>query len=316
MAKGREGVRSVVFAYHNMGLAGLQALQRAGYDIACIFSHEDDPIENCWFASVETWASEQDIPVYCPADVNQPEWIKKIAALSPDMIFSFYYRRMLEEKILDLPPLGAYNLHGSYLPAYRGRCPVNWVLVNGETKTGVTLHHMVKKADAGDIVGQRLVSIESTDTAVTLYRKLCNAAGDLLDEYLPLMKAGKAPRSPQDITRGSYYGGRRPEDGRIDWRWSAERIYNLIRAVTEPYPGAYCSLQDGSKLFIWWARQDEKGRAGRGDPPGEVHIEEKRVLVQTGRGRIHLLEVETGDRRMTGDGLIRYFQDREGMILS
>ena len=119
---------------------------------------------------------------------------------------------------------------------------MNWVLVNGEKKTGVTLHHMVKKADAGDIVGQRLVSIEPTDTAVILYRKLCDAAGELLDEVLPLMKAGKAPRIPQDITKGSYYGGRKPEDGRIDWRWSSERIYNLIRAVTAPYPGAFCML--------------------------------------------------------------------------
>lgn len=299
-----------------MGLVGLQALKQAGYDIACIFSHEDDPIENCWFGSVKAWATEQAIPLYCPADVNQPEWIEKISALSPDMIFSFYYRRMLAEKILDLPPLGAYNLHGSYLPAYRGRCPVNWVLVNGEKKTGVTLHHMVKKADAGDIVGQQVVPIETTDTAFTLYRKLCHAAGDLLDEFLPLMKAGKAPRIPQDITQGSYYGGRKPEDGRIDWRWSAERIYNLIRAVTEPYPGAYCSLPGGLKLLIWWARPEEKGRGTIGDPPGKVYVERKRVFVKAGRESVRLLDVETGDRRMTGEELVRYFKNREGMILS
>ena len=135
------------------------------------------------------------------------------------MIFSFYYRHMIPEEILRIPPQGAYNLHGSLLPAYRGRCPVNWVLVNGETQTGVTLHHMVKKADAGDIVGQRVVPIAPEDTAFTLYGKLCDAAGILLDELLPLMKIGQAPRIPQDISRGSYFGGRRPEDGRIDWSW-------------------------------------------------------------------------------------------------
>ena len=299
-----------------MGLAGLQALQRADYNIACIFSHQDDPNENGWFGSVKAWAEERAIPLYCPTDVNQPEWICRIADLRPDMIFSFYYRRMLTEKILVLPPLGAYNLHGSYLPSYRGRCPVNWVLVNGETKTGVTLHHMVKKADAGDIVGQRLVSIEPTDTAIILYRKLCDEAGKLLDEILPLMKTGKAPRIPQDITKGSYYGGRNPGDGRIDWRWSSERIYNLIRAVTAPYPGAFCMLQDGSRLLIWWATQDEKGAEVVGNSPGKVYVEENRVLVQTGQGRIHLIDVETGDKRITGDGLIQYFKNREGMILS
>ncbi len=223
---------------------------------------------------------------------------------------------MLTEKILDLPALGAFNLHGSYLPAYRGRCPVNWVLVNGETRTGVTLHHMVKKADAGDIVGQRLVPIKPTDTAVILYRKLCDAAGKLLDEVLPLMKAGKAPRIPQDITKGSYYGGRKPEDGRIGWGWSSERIYNLIRAVTEPYPGAFCMLPDGSRLLIWWAMQDERGAEDSGNSPGKVRVEEERVLVQTGKGKIRLLDVEIGDERMTGEGLIRYFKDREGMVLS
>ncbi|MBA4421570.1 MAG: formyltransferase [Syntrophus sp. (in: bacteria)] len=309
-------MKSVVFAYHNMGLAGLKALQRADYNIACIFSHQDDPNENCWFGSVEAWAAERAIPVYCPTDVNQSEWIHRITDIRPDMIFSFYYRRMLTAKILDLPPLGAYNLHGSYLPSYRGRCPVNWVLVNGETKTGVTLHHMVKKADAGDIVGQRLVSIEPTDTAVILYRKLCDEAGKLLDEVLPLMKAGEAPRIPQDITKGSYYGGRNPEDGRIDWRWSSERIYNLIRAVTAPYPGAFCILQDGSRLLIWWATQDEKRAEVIGNWPGQVHVEENRVFVQTGQGRIRLFDVEDGDKRMTGDGLIQYFKNREGIILS
>ena len=299
-----------------MGLAGLSALERGGYEIACIFSHEDDPNENCWFASVKAWAAKRAIPVYCPANVNQPEWIGRIAALSPEMIFSFYYRHMLREEILDLPPRGAYNLHGSYLPAYRGRCPVNWVIVNGEAKTGVTLHHMVKKADAGDIIGQRLVSIEPTDTAVILYRKLCDAAGKLLDELLPLIKAGKAPRISQDITKGSYYGGRTPEDGRIDWRWSTERIYNLIRAVTAPYPGAFCMLPDGSKLLIWWATQDEKEVEDVGNSPGKVHVEEKRVLIETGQGKIRLLDVEICDKRMTGDRLIQYFKDREGMILS
>ena len=299
-----------------MGLEGLLALQRAGFDIGCIFSHQDDPNEKCWFGSVKTWADERAIPLYCPTDVNQPEWICRIADLRPDMIFSFYYRRMLDETILNLPPLGAYNLHGSYLPAYRGRCPVNWVLVNGETKTGVTLHRMVKKADAGDIVGQRVVSIEPTDTAVILYRKLCHAAGILLDELLPLMKAGKAPRIPQDITKGSYYGGRKPEDGRIDWRWSSERIYNLIRAVTDPYPGAFCRLPDGSRLLVWWAAQDEKGIKDVGNVPGKVQVEEKRVLIQTGQGIIHLLDAETADKRMTGEGLIQFFKDREGMILS
>ena len=139
------------------------------------------------------------------------------------------------------------------MPAYRGRCPVNWVIINGEKKTGVTLHYMVEKPDAGDIVGQKEVSIALSDTARTLYDKLCRAATSLLDELLPQMKKGRIPRHKQDLAAGSYYGGRKPEDGRIDWNKSAEEIYNLIRGVTEPYPGAFALLDNDEKIIIWWA---------------------------------------------------------------
>lgn len=169
-------MKTVAFAYHAMGLAGLNALSRAGYEIVTIFSHEDNPEENRWFGSVKTWGKERGIDVHCPSDLGQ-EWTAMIAGYRPEMIFSFYYRRLLPERILCIPSRGAYNLHGSLLPAYRGRCPVNWVLIHGETDTGVTLHHMVVKADAGDIVGQRRVAILPDDTALTLYEKLCVAAG-------------------------------------------------------------------------------------------------------------------------------------------
>jgi UDP-4-amino-4-deoxy-L-arabinose formyltransferase/UDP-glucuronic acid dehydrogenase (UDP-4-keto-hexauronic acid decarboxylating) len=299
-----------------MGLAGLAALRRAGYEIAAVFSHEDDPGERCWFGSVKDWAAARGIPVHCPVDVNEPYWIERIAASGPEMIFSFYYRRMLAEEILRLPPLGAYNLHGSLLPAYRGRCPVNWVLLQGETRTGVTLHHMVRRADAGDIVGQREVTIDPEDTALTLYGKLCAAAGILLDELLPLLKAGKAPRIPQDIGRGSYFGGRKPEDGRIDWRWPAERIYNLVRAVTDPYPGAFGTLPDGSRLLVWRARPLPNA-AGQDAPlPGRIEIAGGDVLVGTGQGKLQLIDVETAAERITGEKVTRYFADKEGLVLT
>ncbi|MBN2438616.1 MAG: formyltransferase [Deltaproteobacteria bacterium] len=309
-------MKVAAFAYHNMGIAGLDALERAGYRIACIFSHEDDPSENCWFGSVKEWGRRRHIPVECPADIGSKKWGERIEALRPEMVFSFYYRHMIREEILRIAPLGAYNLHGSLLPAYRGRCPVNWVLVHGETQTGVTLHHMVRKADAGDIVGQRVVSIVPDDTALTLYGKLCGAAGILLDELLPLLKIGQAPRIPQDFSRGSYFGGRKPEDGRIDWSWTAERIYNLIRAVTDPYPGAFCDLPNGSRLMIWWGTPEEGRGRGKTRPPGCVEIDGDRVLVWTGRGQIRLQNVQAGGERMTGNRILRYFQDQKGLRLS
>lgn len=306
-------MRTIVFAYHDMGIVGLESLKKEGFDIRAIFSHRDDPQEKIWFGSVTEWARAHHIEVFCPENVNDPSWVEKIAAMKPQVLFSFYYRSLLRKEILSLPPSGAYNLHGSLLPAYRGRSPVNWVLVNGETRTGVTLHHMVEKADAGDIVSQMEVPIEFEDTALTLYRKLCKTAQTLLERTLPLLKRGTAPRVPQDEKRASYFGRRTPQDGKIDWHWPAVRVYNLIRAVTAPYPGAFTSLPDGERLWIWWAKPEEGSFSAT--PEGTVVVEEERVYVTTGSGRLRLLHVETAGQKMDPDNLFQYFEPRKGMVL-
>ena len=152
-------MKTVVFAYHDIGCTGLRALVDAGYDIQAVFTHADEPGENRFFASVARLAAELGLPVFAPEDVNHPLWLERLRQWQPDVLFSFYYRRLLDESLLAVAPKGGYNLHGSLLPRYRGRAPVNWALVNGETETGVTLHSMVKRADAGDIAGQIPVPI-------------------------------------------------------------------------------------------------------------------------------------------------------------
>ena len=305
-------MKTVVFAYHNMGLAGLDALARHGYDIEAVFTHEDDPDENCWFGSVKNWAQQKNIKVYTTEEVNSPQWIAKIAAVNPDIMFSFYYRKMISREILDLPKIGAFNLHGSFLPAYRGRCPVNWVIINGETQTGVTLHYMIDKPDAGDIVGQRSVPIDFSDTAKTLYDKLCGAAKELLDELLPLIKSNQIPRRKQNLAEGSYYGGRRPEDGRIYWNKSADEIYNLIRAVTEPYPGAFALLNNDEKIIIWWAQPVVSDKAVI---PGKLVITNKEVLVQTGKNAIKFLDIEVKEKRLRGEQISSYLKNGKVKVL-
>jgi UDP-4-amino-4-deoxy-L-arabinose formyltransferase/UDP-glucuronic acid dehydrogenase (UDP-4-keto-hexauronic acid decarboxylating) len=299
-------MKTVVFAYHNMGLTGLDALVRHGYDIAAVFTHEDDPDENCWFGSVKNWARQKNIAVYTTEKVNSLQWIEKIAAINPDTIFSFYYRKMICRKIIDLPRVGAFNLHGSLLPAYRGRCPVNWVIINAEAQTGVTLHYMIDKPDAGDIVGQKAVVIDFSDTAKTLYDKLCRAAKELLDELLPLIKSNQIPRRKQNLAEGSYYGGRRPEDGRIDWNKSAQDIYNLIRAVTKPYPGAFALLDNDEKVIVWWAEPIVSKEVVI---PGKLIITNKEVLVQTGKNAIKLLDIEVKEKRLRGEKISNYLKN-------
>jgi methionyl-tRNA formyltransferase len=305
-------MRAVVFAYHNMGIAGLEALKRNGIGISAVFTHRDDPGENVWFGSVADWAEKKGIPVFCPETVNSAEWVDQIRRMAPDVLFSFYYRKLLKGDILQIPAAGAYNLHGSLLPAYRGRCPVNWVLVRGEKRTGVTLHHMIEQADAGDIVGQREILIGFEDTAATLYAKLCSGAGELLDELLPLIQKGTAPRISQDPERASYFGGREPTDGKIDWFWPVERIYNLVRAVTEPYPGAFTGLGD-KKVLIWRALPERI--AGPGSVPGTVVLTGEDVHVRAVDGRLRLLEIEVDGLRLSGSSIFEYFREKKGIIL-
>ncbi|MEH6368715.1 bifunctional UDP-4-amino-4-deoxy-L-arabinose formyltransferase/UDP-glucuronic acid oxidase ArnA [Pectobacterium carotovorum] len=246
-------MKAIVFAYHDIGCVGLEALKLAGYEIQAVFTHSDALGENHFYGSVAKAAAEMDVPVFAPEDINHPLWVNRIRELAPDVIFSFYYRTLLSDDILQLPSFGAFNLHGSLLPHYRGRAPVNWVLVNGETQTGVTLHKMVSRADAGDIVAQSVVAIDEEDTALTLHGKCRTAAAALLAQQLPLIRSREITLTRQDESRASYFGRRTAADGLIDWHKSAREINNLIRAVTEPYPGAFTFLGE-RKVTIWRAR--------------------------------------------------------------
>lgn len=246
-------MKAIVFAYHDIGCVGLRALVDAGFDVQAVFTHTDAPGENTFFSSVARLSAALDLPVFAPEDVNHPLWVEHIQRIKPDIIFSFYYRHMLSRQILSLAPMGGYNLHGSLLPKYRGRAPVNWALVNGEIQTGVTLHRMVARADAGDIAGQLAVDILPEDTALTLHAKLSQAADRLLSNILPKLKDNTLSLTPQNENAASCYGRRTAADGEIFWHKAAHEVANLVRAVTEPYPGAFSFLGQ-RKLIVWNAQ--------------------------------------------------------------
>jgi methionyl-tRNA formyltransferase len=234
--------RAVVFAYHNVGVRCLKALIAHGVEIALVITHADAPGESIWFDSVARTAADFGVPVIAPVDPNTPDVVEQIAACKPDFLFSFYYRLMLKAPLLALAPRGALNMHGSLLPKYRGRAPVNWAIIHGETETGATLHYMTEKPDAGDIVAQSAVAILPDETAKQVFDKVTLAAQRTLESVLPALIACTAPRVPQDLRRGAYFGGRKPEDGVVDWSRDAVSIHNLVRAVAPPYPGARTTL--------------------------------------------------------------------------
>lgn len=234
--------RAVVFAYHNVGVRCLSVLLAHGVEVPLVVTHRDNPKETIWFDSVAELAALHDIPVITPDNPNTPDIVERIRALQPDFFFSFYYREMLKRDLLDIPKHGALNMHGSLLPKYRGRVPVNWAIIKGETETGSTLHYMTEKPDNGDIVAQQAVPILPDDTALQVFQKVTVAAEMALHACLPDLLAGKAQAVPQDLSQGAYFGGRKPEDGVIDWSKPAQEIHNLVRAVAPPYPGASTRL--------------------------------------------------------------------------
>ncbi|MDZ4254605.1 MAG: formyltransferase [Sulfuritalea sp.] len=237
--------KAIVFAYHNVGVRCLSVLLAHGVEVLRVVTHTDNPAETIWFDSVAELAARHGIPVIAPEDPNDPVLVAELASLQPDFLFSFYYRLMLKAPLLALPRRGAYNMHGSLLPRYRGRVPVNWAIIHGERQTGATLHQMVEKPDAGGIVAQQAVPILPDDTAFEVFNKVTLAAEMALNGVLPDLLAGRAVAKAQDLAAGSYFGGRRAEDGRIDWTQPAVAVHNLIRAVAPPYPGAFSDTAQG-----------------------------------------------------------------------
>jgi methionyl-tRNA formyltransferase len=249
--------RAVVFAYHDVGVRCLQVLLSAKMEVPLVVTVKDDPKEHRWFASVADTACEYGLPVAMPDDASAPELAEQVAQIEPDFIFSFYYRSMLGAPILRSARRGALNIHGSLLPKYRGRAPVNWAILNGERQTGATLHYMVERADAGDIVDQLAIPILDDDDALAVFAKVTAAAEIILARSLPGLIAGDAARRPQVIEPGQYFGRRTPEDGRIDWTQPALRIHNLVRAVAPPFPGARTEV-DGRQWWIHRTRVDRR----------------------------------------------------------
>jgi methionyl-tRNA formyltransferase len=249
--------RAVVFAYSEVGVRCASELLAQGIEIAILFTHADDPGEQQWFGSVRQLGEDHGLRVETPDDPNTPYWVAEGRRAAPDFLFSFYYRYLLSSAWLEVPRRGALNMHGSLLPKYRGRAPVHWAIIQGESATGASLHYMLAKPDAGALVDQQAVPILENETALDVSLKVADAAQTVLHRSLPRLVAGTAPATPLDLSQGSYFGRRRPEDGRIDWRQGARTVHNLVRAVAPPFPGAFTEV-NGCRLALLATRVDDQ----------------------------------------------------------
>src|SRR5438046_5133780 len=207
---------------------------------------------------------------------------------------------MRKPPLLAAPARSALKLHGSLLPKHRGRVPVNWAIIRGETETGATLHYMTEKPDDGDIVAQTAVPILPDDTAKEVFDKVTVAAELTLDGALPALVAGSAPHRPQDLSRGGYFGGRRPEDGIVDWSQSAVDIHNLVRAVAPPYPGARTRLCGRPARILRTRVLDPRA------PPAKkpsLTAEGSRIVAHCARGTLLILALEIEGEMVGADSL-------------
>ena len=281
--------RAVVFAYHDVGVRCLRVLLAHGVEVALVLTHEDNPQEQIWFDSVARHAHWHGLRVITPSDPNTPEIIAQVRAARADFLFSFYYRNMLGAEMLCCATRGAFNMHGSLLPQYRGRVPVNWAVLRGERITGATLHAMTVKPDAGALVDAEAVPILPDDTAVEVFRKVTVAAEITLDRALPGLLAGTAVLKPQDLSQGGYFGRRTARDGAIDWHLGMSAVHNLVRAVAPPFPGAFARA-GGETLRV--LRTLPVAGAGSAEP--QLCWRDGAVLALCPDGVLKLLEFELG----------------------
>jgi methionyl-tRNA formyltransferase len=286
-------MRAVVFAYSNVGDRCLRVLCARGVDVALVVTHRDHPGEIVWFERVADTAAELGLPLTYD---NDPDWQAAVERTRADVMFSFYFRSMLPMSVLGRAPRGAVNMHGSLLPRYRGRAPTNWAVLHGESETGATLHEMVAKADAGRIVDQQSVPILPDDTARQVFDKVTVAAEMVLWRSLPSIVAGEIRWQANDLARGSYFGGRRPEDGRIDWTRPAAEVYNLVRAVAPPYPGAFTEV-GGVRLVIAKARRAQSRDEGQATLATGLHILGSDIVGICGDGGRIIIHELLGDGR-------------------
>ncbi len=277
---------AVVCAYSSVGTAALEGLLEAGVEVRALYTYPQGEDER-WFTPPAAVARAHGIPIHETPAFNEDSVFAAIQTDKPDFLFSFYFREMIQARFLGIPRLGAFNLHGSLLPKYRGRAPINWVLVKGETETGLTLHAMTPKPDDGFIVAQARLPIAWDETALSLTDKAASAGRDLVREAIPGLVDGSSQRIDQKtLGPSTYFGGRKPADSRLDFGMTVQEAFNQIRAVADPWPNAFLETASGTVKVAWALPSAEPC------PPGRFRVTREGLLLGflNGALRIHVLK--------------------------
>jgi methionyl-tRNA formyltransferase len=276
--------RVVFLGNHTVGVRTLEALEEHA-ELAAVVAHPADAEDGVAYESVAAWAVRRGVPCVRAAG-RDARLVEFVELHQPALLWIADYRYLLPAQVLALAPRGAVNLHPSLLPAYRGRAPLNWAILNGETELGLTAHFVDAGTDTGDVIEQRRFALREdqdvADALAALYPLYVELTRDVLRQF----ESGRVRRRPQDASRASEFPRRRPADGAIDWTRDARSVHNLVRAVTRPYPGAFCE-HAGRRLYVWKSRVLEEPA---GAAPGTLLTARPNELVfACGRGRLRVL---------------------------
>jgi methionyl-tRNA formyltransferase len=293
----------------------LEAVVRAGHRVAAVVSQPDRPRGRGMTlhpSAVKAAALELGLPVLQPEKASQPEFIDQLRALAPQAIVVVAYGQILRPAVLELPPLGCLNVHGSLLPELRGAAPIQWSILRGYSVTGVTTMFMDAGMDTGDMILKAETPVAAEDTAGALAERLAPLGAELLVRTLELLEAGAAPREPQDSSRATYAPMLRKEDGAVRWEWPAVEIRNRIHGCN-PSPGAFA--RRGEQTVKLWRAEVDPVETG-GAAPGTV-LDTERLVLTTGDGALRLVEVQPESRgRLDGPAFSRGYRVAKGEVWS
>ncbi|MDR3476483.1 MAG: formyltransferase family protein [Gammaproteobacteria bacterium] len=284
-----------LFLGSRRGLAVLNKFIALKADICGILCLIEDPHEEQYHPKVTAIANEHGIPLFYSNDVKSSDYASVLQQTKPDIAFAIGWRYLITKEAYSIPPKGTLIIHDSLLPTYRGFAPMNWAIINGEKTTGVTLFHIAEGVDCGPIVDQLATEISLQDTAKTVDEKIIKLYEDIIVNNLPKLTAGNVVATAQDESKATYTCKRTPEDGEINWQKSAFQIYNLIRGLTHPFPGAYTTLH-GKRILIWSAELPAHKDNYVGNVPGRVIGKRDGMIeVLTGDGVLRLGRLQFND---------------------